>query len=113
MKIVNITSDQLEEVFEDETNAIEEDTEVRSEIFGGDDFVLLTGNAYRVTDRDLIYAEGVYCAYSEYTDAHEPDWDFVLIYSNVDDDEFNPNEFVYFEQGTPSAAIHNYCRILG
>lgn len=112
MKVIDIMYDDITDSYENVNTELE--TEVNSDIFGDDDFVLIIGDAYRVVDKGLIYAEGIYFTYSSYSECYEPDWDITLIYDDVENDEdFDPNKFVYFEQGTAHTAIHNYCRILG
>mgnify|MGYP003610388378 CR=1 FL=1 len=92
----------------------EEEMVVENEEFGEKDFVLLFNPVYRVmvAGRTFLVVEGVYMAYDEEIDGTYPEWDISLVYENVPDDEFDPNNFLYYEQGSAASAVMNYRNIL-
>ena len=92
-------SEQVEDVYDEVL--IDEDS------LGGD-VIVANAPAWRVTDKGLIFMEGVYCNRSRLTGELEPDWSLTLIYADVPDEAFNPNRWIYFEQDPPTTAIHNY-----
>ena len=114
MKIKIVKYDELQEYLDNvdehgEDPEFEEETIVNTKEFGEGDFILLLGPAYRVPDKNLIFASGLFYDYNEDEGKAEADWDIVLIYENVEDDEdFDPEQYLYFEQGLPMAAIHNF-----
>ena len=57
--------------------------------------------------------EGMYCNYNEKTGELEPDWSCTLLYENVPDDRFDPDNYSYFEQDPPMTAIHNFLSYRG
>lgn len=60
----------------------------------------------RIRGSCLSFVEGVWCVYNETLDTLEPDWSVTLVYE--DTENFDIDKFDYFEQGTPTVAIHNY-----
>ena len=78
----------------------------------GDDVIVVQAPAYRVVDKNLIFATGVYCNYLPAIDAYDiGEFSVTCIYEDVPDDKFNPARWVYFEQGPPLAAIYHYTGI--
>lgn len=78
----------------------------------GDDVIIVQAPAYRVVDKGLIFATGVYCNYLPAIDAYDTgEFSVTCIYEDVPDDKFNPARWVYFEQGPPLAAIYHYTGI--
>lgn len=59
---------------------------------------------WHVTDKNVYFAEGVWCIYNETTNTLEPDWSVTLIYDEADE----LDKFTYFDSSSPSVAIHNY-----
>lgn len=114
MKIRNVKYDELQEYLDNvdehgEDPDFEEETIVNTTEFAEGDFILLIGPAVRVPDKNLIFASGLFYDYNEAEGKAEADWDIVLIYENVEDDEgFDPERYLYFEQGLPTSAIHNF-----
>lgn len=107
-----MTSDEFNNYQEEEHDEEEffEETLIDAADFGENDSILLYGYAVRISDLDLIIASGVFLQYDEDTGISEPDWDICLIYENVPDDEFDPANYIYFEQGIEYSAIHNFLR---
>ena len=76
------------------------------------DIILVRNPAFRVTDKKLIFMEGIYCTYSaEYKD-WLPDWSLTLIYEDKTDSEFDYTEYTYFEQDSPEITIHNFLKMM-
>lgn len=112
MLVKTMTSDGFNNYQEEEHDEEEffEETLIDATDFGENDSILLYGYAVRISDLDLIIASGVFLQYDEDTGISEPDWDICLIYENVPDDEFDPANYIYFEQGIEYSAIHNFLR---
>ena len=114
MTIEEVKYDELEQVLDELADSDDlfdyedEGVVIENEPHLGKDVIVVQGPAWRVTDKGLIVAEGVYCNYIEKVDAYEPDWALTLVYEDVPDDEFDPARYVYFEQDPPMTAIHNY-----
>lgn len=114
MKIKNISYNDLQDYFDNFDNYCEDpdfddETVVNIKGFGDKDFVLLIGPAYRVPEKNLIFASGLFYTYDEKEGRAEPDYDIVLIYDDVEEDsEFNPDQYVYMEDGSEMTAIHNF-----
>lgn len=112
MKILDLTLEELqdyennEEFYED---LMDDFVEISSPEFEPDT-VVATAIAYRIKGEGMIAIEGEYCAYNEETGECEPDWGITLLYDDCDDEEFDPNNWLYFEQGTIWSALHNYRR---
>lgn len=112
MRIFNTNYTEIDKdteklVESDEYVDLIEDTVITNE-FIGDDVIIIDGIAWRVLDKGLIFAEGVYYEPEEGSEEYTPSWSVTLLYNDVSDEEFNPQEFVYFEEGTPACAIRNY-----
>lgn len=105
-----LISDTCVEEWQDDN----EEMVVENEEFGEKDFVLLFNPVYRVmvAGRTFLVVEGVYMAYDEEIDGTYPEWDISLVYENVPDEKFNPNNFLYYEQGSAASAVMNYRNIL-
>ena len=71
----------------------------------GDDIFVVESPVWHVTDKDIAFIEGVYCNHSD-EGGFEPDWAATLIYEDLDNIDLT--KYDYFEQGTPTTAIHNY-----
>ena len=114
MVIHNVQYDEIEEALDELFNSEQaddfrdEDVTISNEEHLGEDVIIAYAPAYRVTDKGLIFMEGVYCTRSELTGEVEPDWSLTLIYADVSDEEFDPQRWIYFEQDPPQTAIHNY-----
>jgi len=114
MTIVEVEYDKLDEALdkladsEDADRYDDEGVVIEDEQHLGKDVIVVQGPAWRIIDKGLIVAEGVYCNYLENVDAYDVDWALSLIYDDVPDDEFDPQQYVYFEQDPPVTAIHNY-----
>lgn len=71
------------------------------------DAIAVDEPAYRITDKNLIVVEGVYCENN--AGRLERSWSLSLIYEDVPDADFNPDNYIYFESGgDPIAAVYNY-----
>jgi hypothetical protein len=110
MKFIDITEIELSEsddlyMFED----IDEYIEIKSAA-GVNDCVIAPAVAFRIVRSGLIVIEGDYCSCNEETKQCEPDWTISLVYEDVEDEEFDPERWLYFEQGTAWSAVHNYKR---
>lgn len=70
-----------------------------------EDSVIIYSPIWHVTDKNVYFAEGVWCIYNETANTLEPDWSVTLIY---DDEVDELDKFTYFDSSSPSAAIHNY-----
>lgn len=78
----------------------------------GKDYILAETTAWRVTDKNLIFVEGIYYNFMG-NGTHEPDFSLTLIYENVKDDkQFDINKYLYFEQDSPMTSIHNFLNIV-
>ena len=109
MTIINVKYDELDEVLEKNYENEELIDEAPYEIDLGDgDEALVTVDSpfYRVTDKDLIVAEGTYLRREN--GSYEPDFSLSVVYENVPDEEFDPSKWLYWEQDPPTTAIHNY-----
>lgn len=89
----------------DSEDYTEETALIKNDYFGKDAVVAYLP-AWRVDDKGVIFVEGVYCSYNDETNEYDPDWEITLIYEDTED--LDLDKFVYFEQGTPTTAIHNY-----
>ena len=113
MKILDVTYEDIDDAIDkylDSEEAEQEDDEgylLKGEDLG-EDIIIAQGPAWRVTDKNLIFMEGVYCTFIEELDAYDVDFSLTLIYEDVPDEKFNPENYVYFEQDPPMTAIHNY-----
>ena len=116
MKILDVKYEDIDKT----TGALEEsgnpdelwEEEMIQDETTGNDAIFTCGPAWRVTDRNLIFMEGVYCNYNEETKEYDPDWSLTLIYEDTDDEKFDAYEYVYFEQDPPAVSIHNYLRAI-
>lgn len=110
MKFINITEIELCE--SDDLYLIEDiDEYIEIKSAGSvNDCVIAPAVAFRVTGSGLIVVEGDYCEYNEDTKQCEPSWTISLVYEDVEDEEFNYENWLYFEQGTAWSAVHNYKR---
>lgn len=113
MVIFNVKYSELEEEIEnlvdtDSTGLYCNEFQIVNDSIGEEACILAYGPAWRVTDKDVIVVEGVYCNYNKETDEYDPDWALTLVYKDVPDEEFDPDRFVYYEQDPPETAIHNY-----
>ena len=111
MVIKNCEYDRLEEEIDKFYEADDyydemEEIPITNEI-GVDDAVVAYAPAWRVTDKNIIIMEGVYCNRLS-TGQLEPDWSLTLVYDDVPDDQFDPDMWLYFEQDGPAVSIHNY-----
>lgn len=104
MEIKDVLYDNVDSVWENEEDCPDA-TLIKNDYFGKD-AVVANIPAWRVKDKGLVFVEGVYCSYDDETDGYDPDWGITLIYEDTDD--LDLDKFVYFEQGMPSVAIHNY-----
>ena len=104
-EIKDVLYENVDSVWENEEENPPEYTVIKNDYFGRD-AVVVNLPAWRVTDKGLIFVDGVYCSYDDSTGGHEPDWGITLVYEDTDD--LDLDKFVYFEQGIPSTAIHNY-----
>lgn len=78
----------------------------------GKDYILAETTAWRVTDRNLIFVEGIYYSFRG-NGTHKPDFSLTLIYENVKDDkQFDINKYLYFEQDSPMTSIHNFLNVV-
>ena len=100
--------DFLEQVYENEDFIEYDDYEVKNfdELDNG--LVITSGPICRVVDLNLIFVEGLYFIYIDRTKLFEADWTLTLIYEDTSDDDFNVENYIYFEEDSPSLAIHNF-----
>ena len=113
MTIIDVKYDELDKALDeladsDDLDRFEDEGAVIEDDHLGNDIVVVQGPAWRVVDKGVIVAEGVYCNYLEEMKAYDPDWSLTLVYNDVPDEEFDPARWVYFEQDPPTTAIHNY-----
>lgn len=113
MVINNVKYDEIDEAlnrFYDSEQAedLYDEVIISDEEHLGDDAIVAMAPAWRVTDKGLIFMEGMYCNRSRITGELEPDWSLTLIYADAADEKFDPYRWVYFEQDAPSVTIHNY-----
>ena len=105
MIILNSELDKLDQNIETLAESGEQDNYTDHALIHKDveegDVIVAYEPAWRVADLGIIVAEGVYCN-------PEPDWSLTLIYEDVPDDEFDPDEWLYYEQDPPVTAIHNF-----
>jgi len=111
MMIKDIKYDQLQDLEDSCDGEFYGNFLIRNEQIGKD-VIVLNAPFWRVKDKGIIFAEGVYCNCDDKTGDLNPDWAVTVIYKDVDTDKFNPQDFVYFEQDPPSTAIHNYFRCI-
>lgn len=78
-----------------------------------DNVIIAVEPGWRVAEKDLIAVEGECWCRNEDTCQYEMDWACTLLYANTSDDEFDPEDWIYLEQGSPTSAIHNYLRAVG
>ena len=110
IKVREVKYDKIDEVLEKfiESGEFEEDLidfEIKDGEAFGEDLVILSSPAWRVTDKGLIFVEGTY--FSLQNGQYEPDWSITMVYEDVSDDELDLSKFIYFEQGSPASAVHN------
>jgi len=74
-----------------------------------EDSVVVYAPLWKVTDKGICFAEGVWCVYNETTHSLEPDWSVTLVYEDTENVDIN--KFDYFDSSTPTVAIHNYLYI--
>lgn len=77
------------------------------------DLIVVYEPAFRITDKNVIAIEGVYYAKDEDTNRLESDWSLTLIYKNVEDSEFDADNWIYFESGgVIASAVYNYLNFI-
>ena len=103
MEIKNILYNDIDNALE---NTESEDTEA---IKIDNSIVLTYAPIWHVTDRGILFVEGVWCEFNDETKEYEPDWSVTLIYD--DSKDLDLSNYDYYEQGVPTTAIHNYLRI--
>lgn len=119
VKIIDINTTLLEDktaddviddlMYDPEDVWLENCIEITNEDQFGKDMIIAPSVAYRLIADNLIVVEGEYCNYEEDTDTYEPDWSVTLVYENVENDnDFDPNKWLYMEQGTVSSTVHNF-----
>lgn len=115
MQIINLKfeeiEDYLEQIYEQEAFTDYEDYMIQNSSLEKD-MIIAYAPICRVTDLGLIFMEGTYCQYNEETDTAEPDWSLTLIYEDVPDEEFKPENYLYFEQDSPTVSIHNFLYLM-
>lgn len=77
-----------------------------------EDMIVAYEPAFRITDKNLIAIEGVYYAKDDATNSLESDWLLTLIYENVEDSDFDVNNWIYFEASSISSAVYNYLNFI-
>ena len=102
MEIKQVLYNDIDEALETQTET--EETEIIK--VSEEDAVVVYAPIWKVADKGVCFVEGVWCVYNETLDLLEPDWSVTLVYE--DDENIDLDKFVYFEQGTPTTAIHNY-----
>lgn len=112
MKIIDIMYEDLPLEY-DENSEIEDEILIRPHDFADDDAIIIYSPFYRVKNIGLILGEGVFCYTEEDTGELVPDWSLTIIYDDIEDDDFDPAKYLYFEQGTEMSAIHNFCQYRG
>lgn len=117
MKIVDLKyadiDEFLENLYESEEFIQYPDYKINNWDKTGQTVVITQGAICRVTDLDLIFVEGVCYRYEDSTKEFDLDWSLTLIYQNESDDEFDIEEYIYWDENEPSAAIHNYIILTG
>lgn len=110
MIVINSTYDELDQKISDLAES-EEMADAEEDLIPveNDEAIIVYQPAWRVTDKNLIVVEGVYC--NRNGSFWEPDWSLTLVYDDVPDEKFNVKEWIYCEQGTPTTAIHNYINL--
>ena len=93
-------------LYNDIDNALEQEFEKQDVIQIDNSIVVINTPIWHVTDRGVFFVEGVWCEFNEDTGEYEPDWSVTLVYD--DSKDFDLNNYDYYEQGTPTTAIHNY-----
>ena len=107
MTIIDVKDiDELETLIGGEFNDEYDDEEIVH--FEDRDIAVIYEPCYRITVSGVtfIVAEGVYCAWDEEKQETLPDWSISLIYADTSD--FNPDNYLYYEQGCPISALRNY-----
>ena len=108
--LYNDIDTEIEKLYENEVE--NEYVVVQDEESLGKDYILAETTAWRVTDKNLIFVEGIYYNY-EGVNKYNPDFSLTLIYENVKDDkQFDINKYLYFEQDSPMTAVHNFLNIV-
>lgn len=108
--LYNDIDTEIEKLYENEFE--NEYVVVQDEESLGKDYILAETTAWRVTDKNLIFVEGIYYNY-EGVNKYNPDFSLTLIYENVKDDrQFDINKYLYFEQDSPMTAVHNFLNIV-
>lgn len=102
MEIKQVLYKDIDDVLETQTES-EETTIIK---VSEEDAIVAYAPVWKVTDKGVFFVEGVWCVYNETLDTLEPDWSVTLVYE--DTENFDIDKFDYFEQGTPTTAIHNY-----
>lgn len=102
MEIKQVLYKDIDDALETQTES-EETTIIK---VSEEDAIVAYAPVWKVTDKGVFFVEGVWCVYNETLDTLEPDWSVTLVYE--DTENFDIDKFDYFEQGTPTVAIHNY-----
>ena len=111
MRIVDVEYEKIDETMDkliDEEEMGWEEHAIWQDEKPTSDVIVVYGPAFRVTDRNLIFMDGTYCTFNEKEGVAEPDFSCTVIYSDVPDEEFDPDRWIYFEQDPPMTAIHNF-----
>ncbi len=99
MKVLDVKYDDIDEAIEryaasEESEEEPDDGALIEDKDLGKDIIIVQGPAWRVTDKGLIFAEGVYCTHIEKLDAYDVDWSLTLIYDDVPENMFNPSNYL-------------------
>ena len=78
-----------------------------------DEKIIVVEPGWRITDKDLIAIEGECWCRNDETSRYELDWTCTLVYQSTSDEDFDPEQWNYLEQGPPTSAIQNYLRAVG
>lgn len=112
MKIYDVKREDinkfLEEFYESEEFTDCEEYEIIDEEQFGRDIIVTSGPVCRITDLGLIFIEGTYCRYDDEVGGVEPDWSLTLLYKDAKDEDFDPTNYIYFEQDDPVITLHNF-----
>lgn len=100
MEIKDVLYDDIDDALDRQEES--EDIEVID--ISEEDSVVVYSPIWHVTDKNVYFAEGVWCIYNESMHTLEPDWSVTLVFDEV----VELDKFVYFDSSSPSVAIHNY-----
>ena len=100
MEIKDVLYDDIDDALDRQEES--EDIEVID--ISEEDSVVVYSPIWHVTDKNVYFAEGVWCIYNERMHTLEPDWSVTLVFDEV----VELDKFVYFDSSSPSVAIHNY-----